>query len=112
MDNYETEIKILRKYFHGLTDEQFNEDVSKWPLNNVLGAIKEAAKQEWISVDDDVPSIDEAVWIYADMQIIFGQYGYDGTGRENYFDRHGNPLDGVTHWMTIKRPTSPNIVND
>ena len=111
MEKYKKEKEILRKYFHGLSDEQFNEDVAKYPLSSVLGAIKEALGQEWISVEIEVPDIDEAVWVYADMLIIFGQYGLDGAGHENYFDRHGNPIDNVTHWMKIKRPSSPIIEN-
>ena len=36
---------ILRKYFHGLTDEQFAEQVSEWPLNNIFGAMDEHTLQ-------------------------------------------------------------------
>lgn len=36
---------ILRKYFHGLTDEQFAEDISTYPLGNVFGAMDECIRQ-------------------------------------------------------------------
>ena len=36
--------EILRKYFHGLTDKQFEEKVSRFPLNNVFGAMEEYAE--------------------------------------------------------------------
>ena len=36
---------ILRKYFHGLTDEQFAEDISRYPLANVLRAMDDYALQ-------------------------------------------------------------------
>ena len=33
--------KVLRKYFHGLTDSQFEEMLSEYPINNVFGAMDE-----------------------------------------------------------------------
>ena len=35
--------EILKKYFHGLTDEQFEKMVSEYPMNNVFGAMNEYA---------------------------------------------------------------------
>ena len=36
--------EILKKYFHGLTDEQFEKMVSEYPMNNVFGAMNEYAR--------------------------------------------------------------------
>lgn len=33
--------KVLRKYFHALTDSQFEEMLSEYPMNNVFGAMNE-----------------------------------------------------------------------
>ena len=89
MEDYTKEKKILRKYFHGLTDEQFSEDVSKWPLNNVLEAIREAAKQKWISVEEDVPSINEPIYDKNGREIKVGDtlkiFHFVGARRKKYY---------------------------
>ena len=43
--------EILKKYFHGLTDEQFEKMVSEYPINNVFGAMNEYA---WLIADNAV----------------------------------------------------------
>ena len=33
--------EALRPYFHGLTDEQFQEEINKYPLNNISGGMNQ-----------------------------------------------------------------------
>lgn len=37
----EEQIEVIRPYFHGLTDEQFQEEINKFPLNNISEAMND-----------------------------------------------------------------------
>ena len=55
---------ILRKYFHGLTDEQFAEDISRYPLRDVLGAMDEYAHDRIRTVAHEAVEEEKAWTMY------------------------------------------------
>ncbi len=111
--------KILRKYFHGLTDEQFGKDVSEYPLNNVISAMEECINNDWISVRDKLPKEGEAVLTtihYEDSfmgndsmvcRSILTKVRTADRARSVYVwvnEYFGLELEEVTHWMPIPEP--------
>jgi threonyl-tRNA synthetase len=83
MEKYIKEKKILRKYFHGLSDEQFNEDVTEYPLNSVLGAIEEALNQK-----KDKHWIVYLAETYPAVTIVDNTYVYLTIDEGSYVDFH------------------------
>ena len=52
--------EALRPYFHGLTDEQFHEEINKYPLNNISGGMNQFAlhiAEQAIDDDGDVDGV-------------------------------------------------------
>jgi hypothetical protein len=103
--------QILRQHLHGYSDEQFEEQINKFPLNECLFAMERYHAQfsvdGWISVEDRLPEESGLVFIcLKDSQDIYiSFYKKDqklfqvwGAGRDPIIDMK------TTHWMNMPKP--------
>ena len=109
-----TKEKILKEHLHGLSDDQFEEDIKRFPLVEVLPAMEEYANQDkWIKTEDQLPSIDESdswnklhkvsieVFTHSEFGMRKGRYYYHSDG---WSITSVTGTVSVTHWQPLPAP--------
>lgn len=100
--------QILREHMHGLTDEAFAEEITRWPLCEVPFAMKRFAAQfgnEWVKCSDERPTQDEQYNVCYKMPN--GNWYVFTTGYSPFTKSFDIGNTNITHWQNLPQPPTP-----
>lgn len=97
----------LRKLIMEWMNDPSDYDEKNWDeIKNIIYKLGQS-NQEWISIEDRLPSVNKTVLIYDPLHddlFSVAKMHIDENKNFQFCDYDGKPYLGITHWMPLPHP--------